>query len=212
MTTSNPSTVFDYRALRMLIGIIAFALPIVVSIISSSSLSSISASYYTEARDIFVGLLFVVSAFLWAYNGHTSMQAWASKAASIAALIVAICPTSCDSCETDIKSILHYTAATILFSILAYFCFSPFRKDTKGKGGKKGRRAKIYLICGWIMVGCMIGLLVSELSVFETTIKSLRITYWAELAALCAFGCAWMVAGKYFRLFVDKEEALQLFK
>ena len=71
MTTNNSSAVFDYRALRLLVGLIAFALPIVVSLLSIKTLPSISASYHAEGRDAFVGMLFVVGAFLWAYNGHT---------------------------------------------------------------------------------------------------------------------------------------------
>ena len=82
MKPSNSNTVFDYRALRLLMGMIAFALPFIVTLVSSTTLTSISASYYTEARDIFVGLLFVVSAFLMAYNGHTASEGWASRAAS----------------------------------------------------------------------------------------------------------------------------------
>ena len=211
MTNKYSGTVFDYRALRLLVGLIAFALPFVVSLLSSSQLSSISASYHTEARDAFVGMLFVVSAFLWAYNGHSSKEAWASKVASLAAILVAIFPTSCDSCETDIKSIIHYGAAVILFVILAYFCFVPFRKNTKGKGGKKGRRSKIYFICGWIIVGCLLGLGLMELIVSDETLKAFKITYWGEAIALGAFGVAWIVAGKYFSPFVDKDEALRLF-
>jgi hypothetical protein len=211
MTIKFSENVFDYRALRLLVGLIAFALPIVVSLLSSIQISSISASYYTEARDAFVGMLFIVSAFLWAYNGHSSKEAWASKVASIAAIVVAIFPTSCDSCETTIKSIIHYGAAIILFAILAYFCFVPFRKNTKGEVGKKGRRSKVYLICGFIMVGCMLSVGGAKVAMAEETIKALRFTYWAEGIALCAFGVAWMVAGKYFGLFVDKDEALHLF-
>jgi hypothetical protein len=97
MSNSIPGKVFDYRALRLIMGIIAFALPFTVSIVSSSTLSLISASCYTEARDIFVGMPFIVSAFLWAYNGHTKFQARASKAASISAIFVALFPTACDT-------------------------------------------------------------------------------------------------------------------
>src|SRR5271157_3594771 len=117
MTYNKPDTVFDYRALRLLVGLIAFALPWVVSVLSSNRLSSISASYYSDGRNAFVGMLFIVSSFLWAYNGHTSAESWASKVASLAAILVAIIPTSCDFCETNIKSTIHYGAATILFSI-----------------------------------------------------------------------------------------------
>ena len=211
MADGNKGVVFDYRALRLLMGFIALALPFTVSILSSSPLSSISASYYTEARDAFVGMLFVVSAFLWAYNGHSLKEAYASKIASLAAVFVAIFPTSCDLCKPEIKSFIHYGAAATLFAILAYFCFGPFRKNTKGKGGKKGRRSKIYFTCGCIMVGCMLGLVVTKLTVSEKMIKALSVTYWAEAIALCAFGFAWIVSGKYFSPFVDREEAFRLF-
>jgi hypothetical protein len=211
MTTKNTATVFDYRALRLLIGLIALTLPFFVSLISSSPLASISASYYTEARDAFVGALFVVSAFLWAYNGHSLNEAMASKIASLAAISIAIFPTACDVCETDLISSIHYGAAATLFAILAYFCFKPFRQNTKGKEGKKGRRSKIYYVCGWIMVGCILFMLATQITLPAETIKALSVTYWAELIALVAFGIAWIVAGKILPPLVDKSEALQLF-
>ena len=211
MATQTASKVFDYRAIRLLIGIIAFALPIVVSIVSSISLSSISAAYHTEARDFLVGMLFIVSAFFMAYNGHTTAQAWASKVASIAAIMVALFPTSCDTCDPDIISAIHYSSAAVLFSILAYFCFGPFREKTKGQPGKKGRRSKIYFSCGCIMVGCLVIIGLSKLFLPDETVNALRITYWGEAIALAAFGVAWIVAGKYFRVFVDQQDMLQDF-
>jgi len=58
--------VFNYMKLRFTMGVIALSLPIVVTLIASVQLSSISASYFTEARNAFVGQLFVVAAFLFA--------------------------------------------------------------------------------------------------------------------------------------------------
>jgi hypothetical protein len=211
MDSSNHRKIFDYRALRLLVGMIAFAIPVCVTLISSEPLSSISASYFTEARDVFVGMLFIVSAFLWAYNGHTNTQSYASKIASISAIFVALFPTVCDHCETSTSSVIHYVSAFMLFSMLTYFCLGPFRKNTKGKGGKKERRSIIYLICGLVMAGCMVGMGVCEFTLSDELMATLRITYWAETAALFSFGCAWMVAGKYFRPLVDKEEELYLF-
>ena len=204
--------VFDYRALRLLMGIIAVALPIVVSAISTTALSSISASYHTESRDFFVGLLFVVAAFLWAYNGHSPAESHWSKTASVAAAVVALLPAACDTCPTTAVSVTHYVAAGVLFSILAYFCFVYFRMKTKGMPGKKGRRSKIYFVCGLIMVACMLAALVANFVLPPQTLKALRVTYWAEAIALAAFGLAWIVAGKYIPWFVDREEALHLFR
>ena len=212
MTTKTECTVFDYRALRLLMGLIALSLPVVVLILSSSSLSSISASYHTEARDAFVGMLFVVSAFLFAYNGHTSRESKASKGASLATIFVAIFPTSCDLCKTDIISNIHYVAAAILFAILAYFCFGPFRRNTKDKGGKKGRRSKIYFVCGWIIVGCILGVIVTKITQPGASTQALSVTFWAEAIALGAFGVAWIVAGKskLLSFLVDDDQALRL--
>lgn len=210
MTTRATELVFDYRALRLLMGLIALSLPFVVSLLSTTALTSISASYHTNARDAFVGMLFVVSAFLWAYNGHTSRQAAASKIASIAAILVALFPTACDGCDTDIKSMIHLASAFVLFSILAYFCLGPFRKNTKGQAGKKGRRGIIYFICGWLMIACMLVVFVASFALSEETTKAMRVTYWAEAIALGAFGVAWIVAGKYLKPLVDDDEALRL--
>ncbi len=197
--------VFNYRTLRLIVGIIAFAIPFVCEFLSSKPLTSISASYHTAARDAFVGMLFIIGALFWAYNGHNLKQAWASKVVSITAILIAICPTRCDSCETDIKSIIHYGAAIILFSTLAYFCFGPFREHTKKcKIGKKKVRSRIYIVCGSIMIGCMVIIGVKEL--FAIPIKFLSVTYWGEMIALCAFGIAWIVAGKCFTPIVDKND------
>lgn len=62
--------VFDYKALRLLVGVIAFFLPWVVILVTYRATSSISASYHTKVRDIFVGSLFVIGALFVAYNGH----------------------------------------------------------------------------------------------------------------------------------------------
>ena len=210
ISESEQKPVFDYRALRLLVGLVAFALPVVVIFISSTPLSSVSASYYTEARDVFVGSLFVIGALLLAYNGHTPPEKWVSKGASLAAIIAAIFPTSCNLCGADIKSFIHYVAAVILFSTIAYFCLGPFRKNTKGQKGKKGKRAIVYLVCGWIIIGCMLGVGATQFTMSVATRKALAITFVAEFVALWAFGVAWIVAGKVIPPLVDKDEMLKL--
>lgn len=211
--TNGRSVVFDYRALRLLMGLIALALPFVVTAISATELSSISASYHTEARDWFVGMLFVVGAFLWAYNGHTPPEGIASKTASVAAFLVALLPTACDSCQSSIVSVIHYVAAVTLFSILAYFCFRFFRKNTKGQPrmSKKWRRDIVYFACGTVMVACMLIAALANLALSRETLNAWQVTYWAEAIALGAFGVAWIVAGKYLPLFADQDEELRLF-
>ena len=68
--TEDKDLVFSPKALRLIVGGIAFALPWVVIFATLSVTSSISASYHTNVRDIFVGALFVIGALFLAYNGH----------------------------------------------------------------------------------------------------------------------------------------------
>ena len=211
MSKLNKDKVFDYRALRLMVGLIALTLPCIVTIVSDTELTSISESYYTNARDLFVGMLFIVGAFLWAYNGHTTTQAISSKLASISAVTIALFPTFENECGTNLDSNIHAIAAVILFSILSYFCFVYFRENTKGKGGKKGLRSKIYYFCGSVMVGALVAIIYVKFAMNCEVVADYRIVYWAEAIALGAFGVAWIVAGKYFRLLVEAEEELILF-
>ena len=204
--------VFDYRALRLLMGAIALSMPFVVRALAGESLPSISASYYTAARDSFVGMLFVVGAFLWAYNGHTPSEGNASRVAALAALCVAVFPTTCSDCQATPVSWIHYIAAVILFSILAYFCLGPFRERTKGQPGKKGRRAKIYFVCGWTIILCMLAAVLAKAVLPADLADKLEVTFWAEAIALVAFGVAWITAGKFIPLLVDDSEALRVFR
>ena len=212
MEKKTLSAVFDYRGLRLLMGLIALSLPIIVTAMAGKSLTSISASYYSDARDMFVGLLFVVGSFLFAYNGHSEKEALASKAASISALLVASFPTACDGCQSGFVSSIHYSAAAMLFSALAYFCFIPFRRGVKGASGKKGRRNVIYLVCGSIMVGCMVVVFVANQALPEQVLVEWRVTYFGEAIALLAFGVSWIVSGKAFKLVADEEEMYRPFR
>ena len=208
----NTSPIFDYKALRLTIGIIAFALPWLVTAIAGSDLSSISASYFTDARNWFVGLLFVVGGMMLAYNGHGSREAWAAKIAATCAVLIAVCPTSEFCGESSLSSKIHGGAAVLLFIILAYFCFGPFRRNTKGHGGKKGRRAKLYFACGVVIVGAMVVGVIGKFLLSCEQVAGLDLIYWVEAVALTAFGVAWITAGKIIPLLVDDDEALKVFQ
>lgn len=155
MDKQLPGKVFNYLTLRTIIGVIALSLPFVVWGLANIVYpnvgipTSISITYHLGARDIFVGSLFIVSAFLCSYNGFYSsdypdtqrIQSALSKCAGISAAIVALFPTDCDEewisdvigKTADVCSskphldflpvgLIHTAAAVILFIILAIFC------------------------------------------------------------------------------------------
>ena len=83
---SYDNMVFDHEAIRRFIGLIALLLPVAVVLSAWKILDSISISYHTPTgfpflpyfptpRDIFVGALFVIGAFLMSYRGRQYDQA-----------------------------------------------------------------------------------------------------------------------------------------
>lgn len=203
----SDSAVFDYRLLRLVMGLIAFLLPLIVDMRSSEALTSISASYHTEARDLFVGLLFVVGALLMAYRGHTARENRGANLAAIAAVLVALFPVPDTGEPVDWTAWVHYGSAVALFGVLAWFCFVPFQKNTKGCGGMRERRSRIYRASGWTMVAAMAGLGLAGLVLDPDTSASYGLIYWAEFIALWAFGVAWITAGKVLPFLIGPEDA-----
>ncbi len=192
---SSPNQIFDYHVLRWFVGGIAFLIPVVVSVVSGESLSSISAYYYSDSRDYFVGMLCIVGALMMAYNGHTTAQMYLSKVAGVAAFGVAIFPTACATCESGPTSILHVASATTLFAILAYFCYVFY---ARAKGKRNPVRSYLYALCGVVIVLSLLAAAAGELFLSaDDGLKKSRIIFYAEWSALAAFGTAWTLAGIY---------------
>ena len=211
MKTTDSNTVFDYRALRLLMGLIAFSLPFATNLISSTQLPSISASIHTEAHDVFICLLCIISTLLFAYNGHSVKEKLASKAASIATLIVVIFPTSRTGSAMTTAAMIHYAGAVVVFGILIYFCLGPFRGSAlEDEGEKSRRRALVYLVCGWIMILCMLLAVFSQITASAVQTQVSTVVYWTETISLLTFGFAWIVAGKVIPPLTEEEERLKL--
>ena len=209
MKTNDPNAVFDYRALRLLMGLIAFSLPFATNLLSDTQLTSISASFHTRAHDVFICLLCVISTLLLAYNGHSTREKLASKVASLATLVVVIFPTSKANASMTTAGVIHYAGAVIVFGILIYFCLGPFRESAlEDKGVKGRRRAAIYLVCGWIMILSMLLAVLSQVMPSEN--QASRIVYWTETVSLLTFGFAWIVAGKVIPPLTEEDERLKL--
>jgi hypothetical protein len=216
MSLSKPTTdrqpVFEYRTLRLLVGIIMFALPVVVLIFSSfTPLSSISVSYHSGARDVLVGSLFMIGALLIAYRGYDPIEDWIANLGAGAAIVAALCPISCDACPIDTMSIFHAIAGTLLFSTIAYFCLGPFKQNAKKRNSYKAQqRVRLYTICGWVIIVCVLVIAIVQIPAAAELKRVWLLAFWAEFFALWAFGFAWIVASKFLPWFADKDERLIL--
>ena len=199
----------NHKAMRAIIGAIAVLMPTFVVLLSGyDNLSSISISYWTDSRDIFVGSLIAVAFFLSAYNGTGTcgkdMEYWLSKAAFIFAMGIALFPTTdfngCEDCApqwimyvSDLIGLkpheIHYTAAILLFVCL-FLLISFFSTRAKKKG--KLFRSRFYrAISLGMLLGMPIVYYVGELS------DKYEKIFAVEVLGLGLFGVGWLVAGWY---------------
>lgn len=199
--------VFDYKEMRLLVGILVVGESTLLTVISQrNDLPSLSYAYHTSARDFFVGMSCVIAAFLWSYRGHSTLQAVLSRIAGISAFLVAICPTKLIGSSPSWVSRTHDISAFVLFSIMAIFCLCFFREDVKGKTGKKKTQDRVYRACGYVMVACMAGIFIFSCPALSEYKAMWRTTFWFETLALYAFGIAWFMAAKL-EWFVDEDDS-----
>ena len=181
---SNPKRVeIDHHTIKLIIGVIAISLATLTSFFSETSIQSISASYYEDgwARNIFVGFLFAISAFLLAYNGKSKNEMVLSKIAAIAALGVAMFPCKCGS-HPEIIRYVHGTSAFVMFVILSIFCYIFFRRASDKGHGHAKFRAIVYAFCGITIVASILIIAIDNLSGGSISSKISRLTFLGEAA------------------------------
>jgi len=152
----------DHHKQRILIGSVALIFPVICIMLFWLSIgkvvqpTSISVTYHLGTRDVFCGLLFVVSAFLFAYRGWSAFEDKLSSLASACAITVALAPTSinlnwldsfsidfneeqcllgraledriCITSAYDYVPYLHQGAAVLLIFILFIFCWGFYKR------------------------------------------------------------------------------------
>jgi len=200
------------KHLRLGVGLVGILLPILL--IAGNWLadakvivpSSMSGSYYTSTRDLFVGSLCALGVFLIAYR-HTKRQDRCTWIAGLCAIAVAFAPTApTPNTEAHWVNYLHHAAAGTLIFTLGLFCivvFTDFSKRarnlpqwaTQARDSLRHHRLSgLYLVCGAIVFAS------GGLALYT----GLRPTAWStgwpslycfEAIAVFAFGVAWVTAG-----------------
>ncbi|MER5355066.1 DUF998 domain-containing protein [Kitasatospora sp. NPDC002551] len=191
------------RRLRLGIGLLGFLLPIVLPVGNSLTsarialLSSMSASYYTHMRNVFVGGLCAIGVFLICYR-HDRREDRLSSVAGVLAIGVALFPTEPPDSVTAHPSgaqtavgMVHLAFAAGLFGVLAYFCLRLFA-DSPAGGGRRPARDWVYLVCGWVIVAGMATVAAAGLLHLARD-WPLTLPYLGEAVSVLAFGVAWLV-------------------
>jgi hypothetical protein len=194
----------SFQRLRAAIGSLAIALPFVLPIgyiITGGNgiLGSISAYYYTDMRNIFVGVLCAIGGALFAYKDAPWQDIW-TKLAAIAAVLVAFFPTNQGGLHTVVGT-LHTIFAVSLFAALAVTSYFLLTKDDIAKGGyptAKDRKAKehrniIYRVSGAFLIVCALLVLVVSLLPHDTGIW----LFWVEALGLFFIGITWVIKGNW---------------
>ena len=89
---------------------------------------SLSAYYYTGTRNVFVGTLWAIGIFLFAYPGYNHREDLLGNLAGVFALGVSLFPTACDGCTPGPGFLPALGFAAALFLILSYFSLAFFTK------------------------------------------------------------------------------------
>jgi heme A synthase len=201
----NPQ-VISYLQLRRLIGMLGILFPLLLAVLCAllgtcrGIEDSLSAYYHTDVRDLFVGILFTIGWFLYAYEGYEPIDNRAGNLAGVFCLGVALFPTHSE--HPPIR-VLHFVCAVGLFLTLAYFSLFLFTKGGTKPTPEKLVRNRIYRICGGIMLGCIALISLYFWLGTDTGVAKAKPVFWLESIALWAFGLSWLTKGEF--LCADRE-------
>jgi hypothetical protein len=202
-TSASDKLVHSYLFLRRAIGFLGIGLPFVLVagklvIDGGGLLNSISGYYYSGMRDVYVGAMCAIGVFLLSYRGYDRIDDIAGSVAAMAAVGVAVFPTtpgSDVSLADEIIGLLHIVFAAVFFLTLAFFCLVLFTKSDKDNPTEhKAKRNILYVTCGVIILVCLLFIVICGWF-FDDATKSLYPALWLESAAILAFGTAWLTKG-----------------
>ena len=190
---------FSYLHLRKTVGWIGILLPFVLmlgvfAITNTTQVEeSISHYYHTDMRNVFVGALSAVALFLFFYCGYDSIDHWISNFAAFFAIGTALFPTTFAG-PIDGIGMTHFVCASSFFLMLASLSLFRFTKGAPNPSSQKLHRNKIYIVCGSIMIACLLAVVI-YFKFFEDPTEPKDFVFWAESVALIAFGISWLTKG-----------------
>ena len=198
----------DFRTMKLLVAVIVLSLGPVVMLLATQHLPSISYAYCdgTSARNVFIGFLYAIAAVMIAHNGANFRELVASKIAGVSAIGIAMWPTK--ECPLGAGFNPHYLCAAIMFTTLAWFCLSFYRRaEHKPHPVYAARRRMVYASCGIGIVATM--LVMGAIVQFELWPNTNAILIF-ETIGLVLFGLSWLVASHVVPTFDHPSERMSL--
>lgn len=209
-TRHGQNQLISFLWLRRGIGLAGICLPIFLMLGNylvgdcPPILPAISDYYHSIMRDIFVGVLCILSMFLFSYKGPQAIDNFAANLAGVFALGIAFFPTNikiCNEWNSYENPIMHNISAVCFFLVITYFSLFLFTKHDgpEPPSEAKLKRNKIYRICGVVMLISITVVGAQMLFLFKTPpFDNLPVIFTFEWIALWAFGISWIVKGEMF--------------
>ena len=204
---NNKILAISYLGLRKAIGYIGLGMPIVVMLCAYFKdkvlLDSVSASYYTSARDVFVGSLAAIGTFLFFHVDTDKLDQVLARIAGLSGIGIGLLPMeqSYEALSPDDVGKLqscahgplgfHIYAVGVFFAVISYMALFRFtRVGAAGLTPEKEIRNRIYVVCGIVMLLAFATIGVDKL------LGQKRPIFWPETFAIAAFSIAWLVKGQ----------------
>ncbi|MFG2823936.1 hypothetical protein ACGFX4_31475 [Kitasatospora sp. NPDC048365] len=164
--------------------------------------ASMSGSYYTSTRNLFVGSLCALGVFLIGYRYNRRDDVWTSIAGWFA-IGVALFPTMPRAATAfqEVVGVLHLVFAGVLLCALAVFCLVSFRDPVPSKANR------FYLAAGVLIPVFLAVATVSGLTGWGSHWPVTPL-YLCEALSVWAFGAAWVVAALRLGAFSRTRELL----
>jgi len=186
----------SYFALRRAVGIIGLVLPFVLMLGNyyyfkgDLVLPTISQYYHSPMRDVFVGGLISIAAFMFFYSGYGKWDRLAGILAGFLTMGVVFFPTSV-SVESG-GGRVHSVLAILLFLVLA--AISIFHFPRKRPGVDTQRTDTLQVACGLIMLTCLLAVFLYYY-VRGFAKSEGCFVFIVESIALMSFGISWFTEG-----------------
>jgi hypothetical protein len=189
----------DQRRYLRWCAITGMSLPFLVVLLNWGWLPSLSAAYYTGARDVFVGSLFVMGGALGFYEGYDHRDRLASAIAGAAAPLIATLPMA-PAAATTLQAIQgwgHFASALAFFGALWWLCNRLFPLGSAEPTPEKLKRNLVYRIASDVILWGIVGM-----AVVSVALDNSPWVFWIEAMMVEAFGVAFLVKSGF--LLADK--------
>lgn len=229
-TKTEDGAGYSYRALRLSIGLLGLLLPLMLALGTGfKPMTSVSDYYYTNMRDLFVGVLFFLTLFLAFYRPYKRpdkdegvVDTIISMISSIAAALLALFPTYNQTLghtpqglvfnfvSAEWSGTLHNLGSGILFTafaVMSIFVFTQTGLDAAGNRikatGKKLLRNIIFVVLGVGILACIGWIGWGAATAPNQAARDTMVIFAPEATALVLFGLSWLVKGRAFPFLND---------